>query len=428
MNSSEPIVFEYTTITKFHETELQRPCPVRAILYRSPKLNFEIESDEFPNFIFCDLLEKPFDIVLENGTTINVRVNRVGNVSKNFLSGSLELVVGPCQVVNSTLPLRKVCFEVANLNKFFCNQYQSVKDGTFNRLLGKANFETECGWKIVVNEVLNSEAHSTSKAQTADYIVTHEGTINRSDGTEFSVAEAKSLVDGLECYLSLFQGKRCGFFRVTGESKDGKISPLLWGTKFIEPWVPRVALLSGRPPNGTKISTTFSDFWKLLECDNWGKDLYRAIDFYLNSKTFDFESGIVLAQASLELLSSKVNQNVIRGAANSIRNALEELEIPRNIPSWFNNLRLFAERNTCDFPWDAPMVITKIRNDIVHPETRFQVTWQDLIETHRLCLWYIEMILLRKINFQGNYWNRYIVENISPYCAVPWEEAISSEN
>lgn len=237
MNSNKPIVFEHTTVTTFHKTELQKSCSVRAILYRSPKLQFSIESSEFPRFILRDCLKKSFKLVLENGVKIKVRIKQMKEISKSSFNGSLALEVAPCRVADPNLLLQSARFEVVNLSNFYGAQVQNVQINNSSRVLGRVKLVTECGWKIVIKEVPTYGAQKIAEEQESDYIITHEGVIDRSDGNEFSVAEATNLVNCLEYYFSFLRGKRCGLVCVTGNSKDGNRMSLIWGSKFIEPWV-----------------------------------------------------------------------------------------------------------------------------------------------------------------------------------------------
>ncbi len=426
MKLNEPIVYEDTFITKIHRTRLPKPCLIRAILYRSPKLRFAIESNEFPRFILNEFNRKSFKVALNNGIKIKVLISQINDISESCFEGSLDLEDAPSLVADPKNRLQCVRFKVVNFNKFYGSRNQLVQNKFTHKLLGMAKFETICGWDITIEEDPNFREQENALKQEDGYIITHRGTVKRSDGNDFSVEEAKNFVDGLRYFLSFLRGKRCGIVCVTSEIADGKNISLMWGTSKIDPWVKNYRLLLGTNGGGDRLSAAFPGFWNLFACKSWKKTICRAINFYLDSQEYDIETGIVLVQAALESLSSKINSNRFRPASRALREALEELELPRNIPHNCKKLKHLVKQFKED---DGPEAITQIRNDIIHADQRYEVSWKAMIEIRELCLWYIEVILLRKFKYGGNYWNRLSAANENTQCTVPWEcEDIESKD
>jgi hypothetical protein len=59
-----------------------------------------------------------------------------------------------------------------------------------------------------------------------------------------------------------------------------------------------------------------------------------------------------------------------------------------------------------DCQWDGSKALVKIRNDFAHAEKKLQVSQAVLIDTARLGLWYVELVLLALCNHQGKYFCR----------------------
>ena len=144
----------------------------------------------------------------------------------------------------------------------------------------------------------------------------------------------------------------------------------------------------------------------------------RAIDWYLNSNNSAIHTGIVLAQAALESLSYRINQEEVKPAAKALKMALKETGIDDGIPSHCLHLKKVAKRKN----WEhGPRAITEIRNDIVHAKNKFGcIRIEAQLDAWHLSLWYIELMLLRKIGYCGQYKNRLIVGSEDPFERVPW--------
>jgi hypothetical protein len=91
---------------------------------------------------------------------------------------------------------------------------------------------------------------------------------------------------------------------------------------------------------------------------------------------------------------------------------IDEFSIPRTLPTSLPNLTQLAQKNS---KWiDGPSTFVEVRSSIVHPNWRskvFSSNEQDLYTQARreawdLGMWYLEMVLLKLFDYQGDDFNR----------------------
>ncbi len=420
---NEPIVLENTIITHVQDQCLPTPCLVRAVLHLSPRLRFSIDSDEFP-LILQRFTYEPFCISLKSGGRIKVRIGSYDHnkVFEHGFKGSLYPVQSPCTVAQPDVLLRSVQFSVLNFKTFYGTQNKHIKvDGIYRRL-GFAKLEAD-RWQIDIKENLRLAEDRKILKQEGGYAITHNGAINCLNNGVFSVEEAVNLLGGLRAFLSFARGAACGLTLVKAIDEKGEELSITWGSNYVEPWNENRHSWLAQFDGGDSLSEAFPEFWKLFaekEEKGWNDTIRRAIDWYLNSNNSAIHVGVVLAQAALESLSYRINQKKVEPIAKALKMALKEVGIDDGIPSHCLHLKELAERNN----WThGPKAITKIRNDIVHAENQYGcIRVEAHLDAWHLSLWYIELILLRKFEYDGRYKNLLIVGGEDPFDHVPWAD------
>ena len=413
---NEPIVLEDTSITHVQDQCLPTPCIVRAVLHLSPRLQFSIDSDEFPLIFLKRFMYEPFCISLKSGGRIKVRIGSYdpNSVSEHGFKGLLYPVQSPCTVAQPDVLLRSVQFSVLNFKTFHSTQDKHINvDGMYWRL-GFAKMEAN-RWRIDIKENRSMTEDRKILKQEGGYAITHNGSINCLNSEMFSVREVVTLLGGLRAFLSFARGAASGLTLVKGIDEIGEERSIVWGTSYVEPWNGNRSSWLAR---GDSLSEVFPGFWKLFAEEEWNDTIHRAIDWYLNSNNSAIHTGIVLAQAALESLSYRINQEEVKPAAKALKMALKETGIDDGIPSHCLHLKEVAKRKN----WaHGPRAITEIRNDIVHAKNKFgYIRIEAQLDAWHLSLWYIELMLLRKIGYCGQYKNRLIVGSKDPFERVPW--------
>jgi len=162
----------------------------------------------------------------------------------------------------------------------------------------------------------------------------------------------------------------------------------------------------------------FTDLWKEfnnLWQDEMDKDfLITVIHWYCeaNSSSGKIEGAIVMMQTALELIYNwliveklqKVNQKQKINASQKIEYILKELNVPIEIPAYYNSLISFNGNN-------GPCAITDIRNALVHGNANkrrkmLAVSNEMAFQVLDLGLWYVELSILYILKYNGKYCNR----------------------
>ena len=416
---NEPIILEKTIITHIQEQCLATPCPIRSILHLSPRLRFSIDSDKFPQCILTNFTDGPFLISLATGGKMEVVVRSydLNSVSRQNFKGSLLPVHSPYTVANTDTRIRSVNFSVLNFDQFYGTEDKWINIDEQSRRLGVAKLEAAC-WRINISENCNFGEDRKILNQESGYAVTHTGSIECRNGEVFSVQEAENLLKGLQTFLSFAAGSACGLTLVKAVDENGREESLMLGSTHVEPWSENKHSWLPIIDGGDSLSEAFPRFWDLFTGEEWNDTIRRSIDWYLNGNIGAMHVGIVLAQAALESLSYRINQKKIRPEAKALRKALEKHGLRCEIPARCGALKAVSQQEK----WaDGPEAITKIRNELIHPESKHApIPLGALQDARSLGLQYIELMLLKSFRYRGRYVNRLADLGKSPYENVPW--------
>ena len=208
---------------------------------------------------------------------------------------------------------------------------------------------------------------------------------------------------------------------------------LEWGITHTESWSQGRTAWSWLPTidGGDSLPQLFSGFWRLYDDSDWRDTICTVIDWYLNSNNGPFHVGIILAQAALESICYKIVGNIIsdkESLAKFLRASLNEKEIgiDDKIPESFQDLKDFSTQKVSQergkyYKGDGPEAIVEIRNDLIHKKKKYGgLSVEVQLDALRLSLWYLEVILLRKFEYRGQYMNRLRIADENPFENVPW--------
>jgi hypothetical protein len=156
------------------------------------------------------------------------------------------------------------------------------------------------------------------------------------------------------------------------------------------------------------------------------KNMHSAIYWYIRASGVapGVDGGIILLQAALELLvwqyfildghAPAPKQFLKTPASDRMRLLLQACGIPINIPTELTDLvNVAAQRH-----WqEGPKALAGVRNQLVHPGTHQKMSYYD---AWRLAEWYVELVLLHMLSFQGEYSNRIKHRWVGEVERVPW--------
>jgi hypothetical protein len=76
----------------------------------------------------------------------------------------------------------------------------------------------------------------------------------------------------------------------------------------------------------------------------------------------------------------------------------------------------------------GPELVTEVRNKLVHPPRRLNgPEWPSpdvIIEAWELSMWYLELVLLRVLEYSGSYTSRITAKAYGDTSPVPWEVVV----
>ena len=344
----------------------------------------------------------PSTIRLENGTTVNVVPKRWSWAQTKSDLYSAQL---PCVALDTSSPLKSLQISVMNFSqKVYCPL---------------PHLEAP-PWQVTIDPVSDIDTLKRTLDTDSGFAITHQGTIGRTDGSSFSVQEATEMLDVLNAFFSFVCGTFCSPLNAIGLDSNGDEAWKRWGPHYISPWY--------RPRSWFDITVSpalpdiFKGFWQ--EYRNSAHELARVIRWYAYSNETDVaDVSMILNQAALETFthSTKGAKPDKQFTGDWIAGALRHVGIDPQIPALCVELNKLANQKS----WKhGPHALVAIRNDMVHSNAKHtNIPIAAYHEARELGLWYLELILLQKFGYMGEYANRLTpVQRPGATQAVPWNK------
>ena len=282
-------------------------------------------------------------------------------------------------------------------------------------------------WLIELRPHQNYSAVKKKLKVEGGYGLTHEGLLKRCDNQPFKAEDAEKVLRVLYFFLSFARGGNCGITGVVGTDNSGSKAWEQWGTYAAYPWFTVSSWLDHRHNNHEELAQTFPGFIREISRGNYDVQdrVFTALYWYLRSNESNSPySAIILTQAALErlardTLSEKEWEEIAEAERGKKRKALnkaiEQVCIDRKIPACCKNL-LAANYS------DGPEALAKVRNNLLHANADESLSLSALLEARDLGQWYVELLLLKKFDYQGRYANRmtYTYEGKWRPEVVPW--------
>ena len=279
-------------------------------------------------------------------------------------------------------------------------------------------------WLARIEPVPGRRDLETALRADGGYAVTHKGWVQHSDGKGFSEDDTQLFLRGLDHFLSFACGSRCAIVNVVGLNSRGNEAWKRWGSHGVSSWRLRRTWVD--ITIGDALPKIFGEFW--LNYSSTSKHLDRVLGWYVSSNEAEaLDLSIVLSQIVLELLTTlmTIDENKENKMGERIASMLCEQGIDPQIPLPCSALRALA--NEHGFVHGAHTIV-EIRNSIVHSNSKLELHSNGILrEAKELGLWYIELLLLRKFKYSGEFASRLAeVQRAGATELVPWaKEAIT---
>ena len=289
------------------------------------------------------------------------------------------------------------------------------------------------GWRIDIDARRDFADTWEKVRKTGSFVFTHAGRIRRLDDSAFSFARARDLLTALHWFLSFAVGRRVGVALPVGFDESGNPTCTEWGSPIVDSGVPSFQWY--HESISINLPSLFRGFYGVWSDRFWKDVLSQVIGAYTFAKDGRNQGTLTLAQTALETLAWAV-LGIRRGqlsrsafdnlsAAERIGRLLNWAGVPNDVPP--NQPYLAARAQALEDHKDGPQVMVWTRNRIVHPARspdRNSMMRKISLEANYLALWYLDLILLRLFDYQGEYvnWTRGMGGGSLTECIehVPW--------
>ncbi|WP_282017762.1 hypothetical protein [Salegentibacter mishustinae] len=344
------------------------------------------------------------DLELGEGFITNIGSNIQGVLSSNAVYGDKSISVD------------KILFSVPNLREFMGNNIKKQDESNCSFWRGRIELENEKHIIRIDKKNHYKDLKNQLKAK-GGYIFMYDGELISKSGP-ISYKESKDIFYCLNTFLTFINGRRTSAIGFTGvfENEHKWYDYTNYSVdqyKNVESWTPSHSIAGLN-----EIWQNFSQIWKNEEDRDF---LTSAIHWYVeaNNNSGYAEGSIIMAQTALELIYNWwiiERKEMILGkdaesinASNKIRLLLSQLNIGYNIPEAFDKLEEFKNNEIQIL--DGPDAVVQIRNAIVHSQQEKRkklssIHYMAKYQALQLCLWYIELSILKILGFNQKYYNR----------------------
>lgn len=387
----------------------------------TPRLVFVVETETI----------EPIDVALTAPTPIPIGMSDISANTTGIITGTETRLGAPgvgSQVIRGFAhtisigedeALSRVQFHVPNFPSFIGGHIER-RDGE-GKAAWNGRLQVDDGtWSVTLDLVQNHRELMRDLRDVGGYALTAVGDLRRADQAAFSVSNAREILEMISYWLVFLAGQWTQPVLLVGYSASDEQVFEEWRSPRVDPWMARRSVFPEfireksrvREPN---LRPTFGAMRK-----DWSDPILRdsliwAISWLMDSgKAVSADTSLVLSQAGLELLAW--DRLVVRGNMNArkfrnleayeaIARLLKHMNIDPRLPNgtMLNELHLFAK----GFGGNGPRALTRVRNSIAHPRKgASRPSAQMRIEASRLGLWYLELAILRLLDYSDSYLNR----------------------
>lgn len=374
---------------------------------------FEGVTTEFSNLIIKTINDiEHFEVVVNDenyGTAIISNLNISNQIS---IKGVFRHTVITGE---KTIPVSKIKFCIPNFREFLGISVKKITKSNRSTLRNRLILEND-KYKITIDKRFEYKKLYSSVTENGGYIITHSGELISKKGA-LTFENSKEILHCLNLFLSFLNGKRTSAILIHGIFDNEKI----WcdySNYYVDRYDDLPSWINSHSIEYiNELWQVFSKKWK----NKNDKDvLNTAIHWYLecNKSSGFVEGSLIMAQTALELLYNwyiienkklligKDSENI--NAANKIRLLLSQLNLNYTIPKKFTYLDKFLKDEKLV---DAPEAVVQIRNAIVHSQEEKRAKLNKIenmakYEALQVCIWYIEVALLKILDYKGDYTNR----------------------
>lgn len=364
----------------------------RLTMKPTPHVAWKLEADEFHT-----MLAGP-----DTGAVLSYRPPFGPNI--DLMKAARNWRMGDATEISGTLPayeladdalVRDVRFEVVNWGDVIGAQATRYPDPL--RMHRNRNEWMSAGWRVTLDGDPDLHQSWKSAKQERGFAVTHSGRLRHPDEKLFSFRESFEVLRCLHFFLSFVRGRRVGIALATGFAHDPGPTPLI--EPIIEHWgVTQVDEATSAQSWYTiglesELERLFHNFHARWPDEARSRELRMMVSAYCvaHNESIPIEMRILAGYIGLETQRRKnLNQP-------KLESVLTENNLPHRI------------KDTIDQPWvefGGPESLVDVRNRIVHHKADYPGT-DELWRAWKTCCYYLELLILRKLDYNGQFSDRF---------------------
>lgn len=265
-------------------------------------------------------------------------------------------------------------------------------------------------WNITIDKDIQYDNLKKELDIIGGYNILYSGNIIKNNNEKFTFKESNEILSCLDVFLSFINGRRLSCLFSTGFNEGSK-NWTDYSAKQVAAYKKNITSFHFNR-NVNSLDLMWKEFSSIWQSDS-GKDfLTSIIHWYIesNNQAGLIDGSIIMAQAGLEQLYywTLPNNKHPKDTPSKFRDLIKYLNVNNaEILDNYINLKVFAENYIEKHNHrDIAGIVTTIRNNIVHPIENVKITLETKYEAWQLCLWLIEITLLKILNHQGRYFDR----------------------
>lgn len=331
---------------------------------------------------------------------------------------------------NPDLEADSLLFALSNFHQFIGSTIQPPGD-VHCSWKGRREFKMGM-WIVTIDETKELKERLDQLEADGGYLLTHSCRLRRADSRHFRPAEADQPLFALHYLFAFMRGFWTGPVLPTVVSEVESPRWQRLHAPILEPWKNSQSWYPLQKP--VEFNDAATHFYQMCSDEDLRTPLVHTIWWYVEANVARAsEPGLLMAYTALELLGwvivvesrGLLSQDGFEKlpTADKIRTLLTASEIPLTIPTALEDLDTYGRK----FTEDGPGVLARIRNAIVHPKLnkrRILESASPMVkhEARTLAIQYVELVLLRLLNYQGYFNDRTIrgVFHAEAEALVPW--------
>lgn len=335
-----------------------------------------------------------------------------------------KIIVG-----DKELKTNEIKFHITNMRALVGHKVKYENENSVRVMHNRILFETN-SYNIIIDAIYNPKDRLSQLKNAGGFLFMYNGTI-KPKKNKINYSTANEIIESFSFFISFIAGTKTFPSLIYANINNNQkwLDATNYDTSIYQnnyfSWFPFFS------NNEKEINLAFNNFNYLWENENNKNFLKTIVTWYnsLNQEGIFIYSHIIMAQSAMELIFNWwiiEQKELIKGkdseklsASNKIRQILSFLNISDAIPFSCNSLRGFKKTDN-NFK-DAPDTIVYIRNAIIHSSNKKRerlsdISIETLNETTEIYRSYIELSLLRILEYNGKYKNRFTKVSES----VPW--------